>query len=414
MRRSADTRPPGTDEALRDSISNIGVFHPVLLDANSGNVIDGRKRSKIAADLGMRYRVISRRTANAAAARMGEEASLRRNAERHESLRAEVIRLGSVKDDNGGQLYSDAAIAAALGLSAQYVQVVLDNVRQARLTQPEWTPAPPKLPEVHEALSYIPEVSEERYAQLRADIERDGQQVAVVLDGNGHLVDGRARWKICTELGIQPNVKLVVGNVWKAVLALNVGRFPDVMERMRILAAVPGRSSPSVQNDPRPLPVPQAAEVFQVPYRLLKPFRIVHQAGDQDLIDAVITGGVRVGSALRIVREVPRDEWPAKIAALRRAYQQGAKMPRLPREPDPIPVAITSNRTPRRHKYVTAVTVGQLHDHLTALGQILDSTEGLDPAMTEEQAALALSSLSTSRRNVGRLTSLLKERKEAT
>lgn len=414
METSADVRPPGTDEALRDSISAIGVVHPVLLDARTGNVIDGRQRTKIAADLGIRYRVTSRPTANARAARMAEQQMLRRNMERHESMRAEVLRLGQLKNDAGEQRFSDAAISAALGLSAQYVQVVLDNARQARLTYPEWAPPPPKMPEVHEALGYLPEVTEERYAQLRADIERDGQQVAIVLDGAGHLVDGRARWKVCTELGIQPVVKLVVGNAWKAALALNVGRFPDVMERMRILAAVPGRNSPSMVDDPRPLPIPQAAEVFQVPYQTLKPFRIVYAAGDEPLIEAVLSGVVRVGSALRIVREIPRDEWPAKIAALRRAHAQGVKMPRLPREPDEIPVAITSNRTRRRHKYVTAVTINQLHDHLTALGVILDSTEGLDPAMTEEQAALALSSLSTSRRHVGRLTSLLKERKEVT
>jgi ParB-like chromosome segregation protein Spo0J len=411
---SADTTPPGSDEALRDSISNIGVVHPVLLDATTGNVIDGRRRSKIAADLGIRYRVSSRKTGNSAAARSATETLQRRNDERHESLRAEVLRLGRIMNGDGAQKYSDAAISSALGLSAQYVQVVLDNARQARITEPEWTPAPPAPPEVHEALSYIPEVSPERYAQLRADIERDGQQVAIVLDGHGRLVDGRARWKICEELGVQPNVKLVVGNAWKAVLALNVGRFPNQMERLRILAGVPGRNSPSQPDDPRPLPIPQAAEVFQVPYRLLKPIRIVQATGDQELMDAVVEGVVRPGSAVRITREVPKEEWPAKIAALRRAHNQGAKMTRLPREPDSIPVPITSNRMRNRHKYVTAVTIQQLHDHLTALGVILDSTDGLDPAMTEEQAALALSSLSTSRRHVGRLTTLLKERKEAT
>jgi hypothetical protein len=414
MKTSADVRPPGTEEALRDSISNIGVVNPILLDADTGDVIDGAQRSKIAADLGIRYRVRSRRTANAAAARAAEQQTLRRNAERHESMREEVLRLGRLMGNTGLPRFTNEAISAALGLSEGYVQAVLENARQAVLTEPEWTPPPPRMPEVHEALRLIPEVTDEQYAELKASIERDGQRVALVLDGHGQLVDGRARWRACMELGVQPTVKLVVGNAWKAALALNVDRFPDEMDRLRILGAIPGRNSPSTKDDLRPLPIPQAAEVFRVPYRLLKPFRIVHAAGHQELIDAVISGIVRPGSAVRIVREVPRDEWPAKIAALRRAHDQGAKMTRLPREPDEIPVAITSNRMLRRHKYVTAMIISQLHDHLTALGVILDSTQGLDPAMTEEQAAHALSSLSTSRRHVGRLTTLLKERKEAT
>jgi hypothetical protein len=56
---------------------------------------------------------------------------------------------------------------------------------------------------VHPAARLLPEPSPEDRARLRADIEKHGLLVPIVLTPTGEILDGRTRARICEELGIK-------------------------------------------------------------------------------------------------------------------------------------------------------------------------------------------------------------------
>ena len=63
----------------------------------------------------------------------------------------------------------------------------------------------PSMP-VHEACSIFPELDGDEFDNLKADIEANGQRVAIWTH-RGKLLDGRARYRACLELGITPKFK---------------------------------------------------------------------------------------------------------------------------------------------------------------------------------------------------------------
>lgn len=64
--------------------------------------------------------------------------------------------------------------------------------------------AQPKIT-LEEVQQLIPAANDEEFEALREDIKKRGQLVPIYMNGNT-VVDGRARMKICTEEGIEPNV----------------------------------------------------------------------------------------------------------------------------------------------------------------------------------------------------------------
>lgn len=74
----------------------------------------------------------------------------------------------------------------------------------------------------------FPPLSKEEFDNLRADITVNGQGIAItVLKGTNQIIDGRHRYEICKELGVQPKIDYVdlpeSKILWK-VLSLNVKR----------------------------------------------------------------------------------------------------------------------------------------------------------------------------------------------
>lgn len=77
---------------------------------------------------------------------------------------------------------------------------------------------------VHPLAEMIPAMSEEEFAELKADIEANGQAEPIVLY-RGEVLDGRHRSRACEELGIQPLIREYTGDQPAAyVLSLNVKR----------------------------------------------------------------------------------------------------------------------------------------------------------------------------------------------
>lgn len=107
--------------------------------------------------------------------------------------------------------------------------------------------AAPREPEAHWMLRLIPPMSDAERAGLLGSIREHGCLVAIELDEDGTLLDGRERWRACHELGIKPPTITRRGftDDQKAdhVLSLNLlvgDRSPERFERFldeRLLAA---------------------------------------------------------------------------------------------------------------------------------------------------------------------------------
>ncbi len=415
------TKPPGYEEALRASIAQVGVIHPIVVGEGTAVIIDGRRRKAIADELKKVCPEVQRRNAS----QVAEERLLRRRSERDLTVRTEIIRLGLRTDNEGVGLYTEDAIAAAMGVSLDYALTLLqgmalhDTVVMPELRRtPEGTvksrvtnPAPG--PERHPVAEIIPPVTAEEFAALKADIAVNGQKVPIVLDQDGLLVDGKARWKACAELGIIPVTQIMDGNAWVTGLENNVGRFPDQLHRARILAQVPIRTSRTIPDERRPPPIPELSELFKLPTAWFRSFRQVYEKSPE-MGEAILDETVRVGTAVRIVREIPRGQWPAVLERMRAQRELGLE-PSLPMRVEDLPPEENLSRPRRRRDVITASTIDQVRSNLAALGEVLTGADGqLDPSISSDQAAQLLTGLTTDRRHLTRLYTLLKQRKEST
>ena len=67
-------------------------------------------------------------------------------------------------------------------------------------------------------------MSEQEYAELRADIEANGQHTPIVVYG-GQVLDGRHRLRACEELGLMPRTEAYAGREpLQFVLSMNLHR----------------------------------------------------------------------------------------------------------------------------------------------------------------------------------------------
>lgn len=420
------TRAPRSYEALKNSIQFAGVISPIIV-SQAGSIIDGRERHRATGELGVACPQISRRSSNWVA----EERIARRSNERDMNIRAEIIRLAGVHDDNGIGLFTEEAIAQACGVGLPYVISIVENLvsslggfplrrwRDEETVVDSLVRPPDPGPELHQVLAHIPPVSQEAYSELLGDMVANGQRAPILIDQEGLLVDGRARWKACQELGITPVTQVIEENGWEASLAANRPRFPEISDRVVIVSTLPYRKSPSVPGDQRPPTVGRAAELFDVPDHYARAFRALSsRPGTEGFQQAVLDGKIRIYTAARTVRAIPPELWPATLERMLDEASRGLE-PSLPVRPEDTPemrtkAAADSGIVRRRRGRVNMAAVEQAINSLAALKSILEDAEILDPSITREQAAEALRSLSTDRRQIGRLMNLLKERKEST
>lgn len=75
----------------------------------------------------------------------------------------------------------------------------------------------------HPAADAWPMMDDERYEELRADIEANGQREPITLC-DGMILDGRNRYRACVELGIEPLTREYAGDPWAFAWSLNGAR----------------------------------------------------------------------------------------------------------------------------------------------------------------------------------------------
>lgn len=75
----------------------------------------------------------------------------------------------------------------------------------------------------HPAADAWPMMDDDRYAELRSDIEMNGQREPITLC-DGMILDGRNRYRACVELGIEPLTRECDGDPWSFAWSLNGAR----------------------------------------------------------------------------------------------------------------------------------------------------------------------------------------------
>lgn len=430
MQKSAVGRPPGTEEALRNSIQADGVLFPAVM-TQSGVLVDGELRLEIAADLGVPCPVkyLPGEVRDLRLSFMMEEIALRQLAEKDWRVDSAITRLASQRDEDGFGRWPEVVIAAALGVSVEHVlghmrkflvpnpdredvrelfprerRTVDGGIATAAVTTADMPPPRTERPPLHEVLDYIPELSRDDLEVLRKDIKENGQREPVLVDGKGRLLDGRARWEILAKLGIVPEQKVVAGTdaqMWEASLAANRFRFPTIWERTVLAASLPARHSPS---DTKLLTALQVAETLRVQHHAVGSLRRIIALEVPELVDAITSDRIRLGSVQKIVRAYPREEWVARMEA---EIASNARV-------RPAPRPIVESRPRSSKGSIGAAHILKIVEQLDALGLVLDTATGLDPAINSADAAQWLTALAPRRSNLTRLTQMLKQRKEST
>ena len=84
---------------------------------------------------------------------------------------------------------------------------------------------PPAERKAHPFAARFPMMDEEDLAELAADIKKNGQQMPIVVDGEGQIIDGRNRLEACRRAGVEPIFEeLAGGDPVDFILSLNVRR----------------------------------------------------------------------------------------------------------------------------------------------------------------------------------------------
>lgn len=99
----------------------------------------------------------------------------------------------------------------------------------------------------------LPELSDEEFAALKADIDNRGVMVPLEMDERGNLLDGHHRLRACRELGITDYPTIIRPGLSEAektehILALNLDRRHLSQEQRRSLIAKVLKATPEASN----------------------------------------------------------------------------------------------------------------------------------------------------------------------
>lgn len=184
-----------------------------------------------------------------------------------------------------------------------------------------------KTDDVHPACMLFPDMTEEEYQQLKSDIQAHGQREPCVFY-QGQLIDGRHRWRACTELGIKPDERVIKGDDFDPiayVVSANLHRRHLTTSQRSIIGAAAEemlsaaakerqraaggdkRSATAKKSLRADLPEPvehrardDAAKLVGVSPRMISEAKAIKKA-DPKLAEAVRDGKVTVHAARRMV-----------------------------------------------------------------------------------------------------------------
>lgn len=165
--------------------------------------------------------------------------------------------------------------------------------------------------EVHPVADLFPMLADDELAELAEDIKQRGLLHAIVLDGDGRVLDGRNRLAACELAGVEPKFVEYDGDDPDGyALAVNLQRRNLTKGQQAMVAARALLVSNTTQAS-------AANSVGVIRSRVAQAVTVRDHA--PDLVDAVIAGATGLDEAYRIARErkTAADSVEAQLARLR-------------------------------------------------------------------------------------------------
>ncbi|TDQ75492.1 Spo0J and IME4 domain-containing protein [Paraburkholderia silvatlantica] len=168
---------------------------------------------------------------------------------------------------------------------------------------------------IHSAAALFPPMSDEEFAELKADIEKNGQQMEILVYRN-KIVDGRQRLRACHELGIEPAYK-DVGKLDVPTQAFIVSqnlhrRHLSGSQRSMIAAKLSNTKKGANQHTAEAVSQKQAAEACKVSVDSVQRAAKVLESGHEGLIQSVESGKLDVSNAAAMIT-LSRDELDEQV-----------------------------------------------------------------------------------------------------
>jgi len=167
----------------------------------------------------------------------------------------------------------------------------------------------------HAAAEIFPQMDEGNFQELKDDIAANGQQEPIVTY-QGQILDGRHRYRACTELGIEPLIREYEGDdPWGFVVSMNLHRrHLNDSQRAMIAARLADlqRGGDRSKAHKGALTHAQAAAQLNVGERLVDKASALlngEKAGrvEDEIVQAVENGNIRLGRAEKIAR-LPKEQ----------------------------------------------------------------------------------------------------------
>lgn len=157
---------------------------------------------------------------------------------------------------------------------------------------------------IHSAAALFPPMSDAEFAELKADIETNGQQMPILVYRN-KIVDGRERLRACHELGIEPVYK-DVGKLDVPTQAFIVSqnlhrRHLSGGQRSLIAAKLSNTKKGANQHTAEAVSQKQAAEACKVSADSVQRAVKVLESGHEGLIQVVESGELDISNAAALV-----------------------------------------------------------------------------------------------------------------
>jgi hypothetical protein len=287
---------------------------------------------------------------------------------------------------------------------------------------------------IHPALALFPQLEGDEFDDLVASITANGLREPIVYAPDGRLLDGRARLRACLRVGASHVSRVETSEPWAWVIRTKLQqRDLPLSQRAMIAASAPyeprtgggdrrsdGFKANGVPRDPLQTPrVERLAYLFRIGSASLSRARTVWSTGSADFRSAVASGEVPLTTACRVIRGLDDKRQAEFLRQVRDGADPQALASAMLRAPvDPRPAAgpaRVDNRSPHRHRHLGVPALSNLAASLEALDLVLRTApDGLDPAITSEEAARWAGDLSKGRSAIRRVLTLLNDRKEST
>jgi hypothetical protein len=261
---------------------------------------------------------------------------------------------------------------------------------------------------VHPAAMLLPAMTDDEFTALVADIRLNGLQQPLVRTPSGALLDGRSRWHACQMLGQEPRWVTHRGDPWAFAIGANLHRRRLTPNRRALIAAaLADRGRGRGATPDLPPTREQAERLLNVTNGAADRAKRVLRSGSPALVALTAAGGAALNTAARIAALPPetQDRFVAEVEA-------GADPRKLGRPSGPFFPDTSASITQRdaRYRYVQEPALRVLADSLDGLALVLAGAEGLDPALTAEQAAQWSRGLSQRVKSIRLVLRLLRER----